>query len=216
MTRKIRTLLVDDHALFRSGLRHILTGQPDMEVVGEAANGEDAIQAAFTLRPDVIVMDIGIPGLNGVEATRRIIQEMPKSQILVVSMHKDSVYVRETLRAGARGYVLKDSIDTEFVTAVRAVARGEGSLSPAISDTVLNDYRSFVRQPIDLLTNRERQIMQHLAEGATAKDVAAALKISPYTVDAHRSHILKKLKLRGSSDLVRFAIEHGMIGNRAS
>ena len=130
-------------------------------------------------------------------------------------MHKDPVYVREALRAGARGYVLKGVIDTEFLTAVRAVARGEGSLSSAISGMVLADYRTYVRPQVELLTTRERQILQLLAEGDTAKDVAAELKISPYTVDAHRSRILKKLQLRGSSDLVRFALEHGMIPNRS-
>lgn len=161
-------------------------------------------------------MDVAMAGMSGVEATRRISQEIPECRVLIVSMHKDPVYVRETLRAGARGYVLKDAIDTEFLTAVRAVARGEGSLSSAISGTVLSDYRNFVRQPIDLLTSRERQILQLLAEGKTAKDVAGELNISPYTVDAHRSRILKKLQLRGASDMVRFALEHGMIRNRVS
>ena len=214
--RRIRVLLADDHRLFRSGLRLILSQQPDLEVVGEAGNGAEAIDAAFALRPDVIVMDVAMGGMTGVEATRRIAQELPESRVLIVSMHNDPIYVRESLRAGARGYVLKDAIDTEFLTAVRAVARGEGSLSSAVSDSVLSDYRTFVRQPIDMLTSRERQILQLLAEGGTAKDVAAELKISPYTVDAHRSRILKKLQLRGSSDLVRFALEHGMIRNRIS
>jgi DNA-binding NarL/FixJ family response regulator len=214
--RRTRVLLVDDHALVRSGLKLILTHQPDMDVVGEAGSAEEGLDTAFRLRPDVVVMDVAMGGLTGVEATRRISQELPESRVLIVSMHKDPVYIRESLRAGARGYVLKDSIDTEFLNAVRAVARGEGSLSSAVSGTVLTDYRNFVRQPIDLLTSRERQIMQLLAEGATAKDVAAELNISPYTVDAHRSRILKKLQLRGSSDLVRFALEHGMIRNRAS
>jgi len=187
-----------------------------MEVVGEAGTGEEALEAAFALRPDIVVMDVSMGAMTGVEATRRIAQELPECRVLILSMHKDPVYVREALRAGARGYVLKGAIDTEFLTAVRAVARGEGSLSPAVSGMVLADYRNFVRQPIDLLTNRERQILQLLAEGGTAKDVAAELNISPYTVDAHRSRILKKLQLRGSSDLVRFAMENGMIRNRIS
>lgn len=214
--KRIRTLLVDDHNLVRSGLKMILQTQPDIEVVGEASNADQAVEAVFELRPDVTVMDVALGPTTGVEATRRIVQELPESRVLIISMYADPVYVREALRAGARGYVLKDAIDTEFVTAVRAVARGEGSLSSAISGTVLTDYRTFVRQPVDLLTSRERQILQLLAEGCTAKDVAAQLSISPYTVDAHRSRILKKLQLRGTLDLVRFALEHGMIQNRMS
>lgn len=216
IAKRTRVLVADDHALVRSGLKMILSHHGDIEVVGEADNGEQAIEAAFRLRPDVVVMDIAMPGMTGAEATRRIVQELPDCRVLIVSMHKDPAYVRDTLRAGARGYVLKDALDTEFVTAVRAVARGEGTLSSAISDTVLSDYRNFVRQPADLLTSRERQVLQMLAEGNTAKDVATVLEISPYTVDSHRSRILKKLNLRGAADLVRFAMENGMIQNRAS
>jgi len=212
--RRTRVLLADDHSLVRCGLRLILVHQPDIEVVGEAGSGEEAIEGAFRLRPDIVVMDIAMGKMTGVEATRRISQELPECRVLILSMHNDPVYVREALRAGARGYLLKGVIDTDFLNAVRAVARGEGSLSSAISGLVLADYRTFVRQPVDLLTTRERQILQLLAEGGTAKDVANELKISPYTVDAHRSRILKKLQLRGSGDLVRFALEHGMIPNR--
>jgi DNA-binding NarL/FixJ family response regulator len=200
----------------RCGLRMILSQQPDIEVVGEAGTGEEAIEAAWLLKPDIVVMDVAMGKMTGVEATRRIVQELPECKVLVLSMHKDPVYVREALRAGARGYLLKGAIDTEFLNAVRAVARGEGSLSSAISGMVLEDYRAHVRHPVDLLTTRERQIFQLLAEGATAKDVAAELNISPYTVDAHRSRILKKLNLRGASDMVRFALEHGVIPNRAA
>src|SRR5262245_61662463 len=214
--RRTRVLLADDHSLVRCGLRLILSHQPDIEVVAEVGTGEEAVEGAFALRPDIVVMDIAMGKMTGVEATRRIAQELPECRVLILSMHKDPVYVREALRAGARGYLLKGVIDTEFLTAIRAVARGEGSLSSAISGMVLADYRTFVRQPVDLLTTRERQILQLLAEGGTAKDVAAELKISPYTVDAHRSRILKKLQLRGSSDLVRFALEHGMIPNRST
>lgn len=212
--RRTRVLLTDDHGLVRRGLRLILENHQDIEVVGEAGSGEEAIQAAFSLRPDLIVMDIAMGGMNGVETTRRIVQELPECYVLIVSMHKDPVYVREALRAGARGYILKDAIDTEFLTAVRSVARGDGAISSAVSGTVLGDYRTFVRQPVDLLSSRERQVLQLLAEGSTAKDVAAELNISPYTVDAHRSRIFKKLQLRGSADMVRFAIENGMIHKR--
>lgn len=212
--RKIRTFLVDDHALVRSGLKLILSMHADIEVVGEAADADTAFDAVRELRPDVTAMDIVMSSTTGVEATRRIAREIPETRVLIVTMHNDPVFVREALRAGARGYVLKDAVDTEFVNAVRAVARGEGWLNSAISSTVLDDYRTFVRQPADLLSARERQVLMLLAEGYTAKDVAAKLNISPYTVDAHRSRILKKLQLRGATDMVRFALENGLISRR--
>lgn len=208
---RIRALLVDDHTLVRAGLKLILGTQPDIDVVGEAGDAKEAIQTAFELRPDVVVMDVNLGQTNGVAATRQILQEIPETRVLIVSMHSDPAYVRDALRAGARGYVLKDSLDVEFVNAVRAVVRGEGFLSGTISATVLDDYRTFVHQPVDLLTNRERQVLELLAGGFTAKDVAVKLNISPFTVDAHRSRILKKLQLRGSTDLVRFAIENNVI-----
>ena len=194
----------------------ILSTQPDIDVVAEASSAAEALDAVFALRPDVTVMDVALGSTNGIEVTRRIVQELPGSRVLIVSMHNDPVYVRESLRAGARGYVLKQALDTEFVAAVRAVARGEGSLSAAISGAVLDDYRNFVRQPVDLLTARERQILELLAGGHTAKEVAGTLNISPYTVDAHRSRIFKKLQLRGSADLVRFALDNGLIQVRSA
>jgi RNA polymerase sigma factor (sigma-70 family) len=152
-----------------------------------------------------------MPELNGVEATRLIRQECPECNVLVLSMHKDAPYVRETLRAGAKGYLLKDAIDGDLVTAVRAVARGEGFLSPPVSATVLADYQKHVADPLDQITPRERQLLQMLAEGKTSKDIASELDISVYTVDAHRSRIMKKLQLRSIGDLVRFAIQRGLV-----
>jgi two-component system response regulator NreC len=148
--------------------------------------------------------------MNGVEAARQIKQHCPATNILILTMHKDAIYLRESLRAGARGYLLKDSIDKDLIDAVRAVARGEGFLSPAVSATVLDDYQKHVTNPLDLITNRERQILQMLAEGKTSKDIASELNISVYTVDAHRSRILKKLGLRAIGDLVRFALQNGL------
>lgn len=194
----------------RQGFRLILSQQPDIEVVGEATSGRAAVEMIHKLDPDVAVLDIAMPDINGVEATRQILRNNPRTRVLILTMHKDAVYVRETLRAGAKGYLLKDSIDGDLLAAVRAVARGEGFLSPGVSATVLEDYQQQVTDPLDLITNRERQILQMLAEGRTSKDVATELNISVYTVDAHRSRIMKKLQLRTAGDLVRFAIQRGL------
>ena len=189
----------------------ILAAQPDMEIVGEAGNGREALDLAGQLQPDVIVMDVAMPELNGIEATRRVADLSPRTRVLALSMHKDSVYVREILRAGARGYLLKDSIASDLLAAVRAVARGEGYLSPGVSDAVLNDYRRHVTDPIDLLTSREREVLQMIAEGKTNKEIATVLNLSVYTVDAHRGHIMEKLNLHSVTDLVRFAVRAGLV-----
>ncbi len=207
----IRILLADDHAMVRQGFRMILSSQPDMQIIGEAGNGKEAVEMTEKLLPDVIVMDVAMPELNGIEATRKIIAALPRSRILALSMHKDSVYVREILRAGARGYLLKDSIDSDLLAAVRAVAKGEGYLSPAVSDAVLTDYRKHVTAPLDLLTSREREVLQMIAVGKTNKDVANELKLSVYTVDAHRGRIMEKLNLHSTGELVRFAVRNGLI-----
>ena len=189
----------------------ILAAQPDMEIVGEAGNGREALDLAGQLQPDVIVMDVAMPELNGIEATRRIADLSPRSRVLALSMHKDSVYVREMLRAGARGYLLKDSIASDLLAAVRAIARGEGYLSPGVSDAVLNDYRRHVTDPIDLLTSREREVLQMIAEGKTNKEIATVLNLSVYTVDAHRGRIMEKLNVHSVTDLVRFAVRCGLV-----
>ena len=206
-----RILLVDDHAVVRQGFKMILSAQPDMEIVGEAGNGREAVELAGQLKPDVVVMDVAMPELNGIEATRRLVASAPHIRVIALSMHKDNVYVREILRAGARGYLLKDSVAGDLVTAIRAVAAGESYLSPAVSNAVLDDYRRHVTNPIDLLSSREREVLQMLAEGKTNKEIAVVLNLSVYTVDAHRGRIMEKLNVHSINELVRFAVRNGLI-----
>ncbi len=189
----------------------ILADQRDLQVVGEADNGREAVEQAEILRPDVCVMDVTMPELNGIEATRRLLKVSPKTRVLALSMHKDAVYVREILRAGAKGYLLKDCDQGDFLKAVRVVALGKGYLSPEISGAVLEDYRKHVTNPIDLLSSREREVLQMIAESKTNKEIAAALNLSVYTVEAHRSRVMEKLNLHSIGELVRFALRNGLI-----
>lgn len=189
----------------------LIDSQQDMEVVGEASTGREAIDEARRLLPSVVVMDVSMPELNGIEGTRQICDELKAVRVVALSMHKDSVYVREILRAGARGYLLKDSDDEDLLRAIRAVNRGEAFLSPAISDAVLTDYRKHVTNPIDLLTSREREVLALIAEGKTNKEIASALNLSVYTVESHRGSVMEKLNLHNTGDIVRFAIRNGLV-----
>lgn len=207
----IRVLLADDHTIVRQGLKLILGSYDDLEVVGEAANGNEAVELARKLHPDIVLMDVAMPDLNGIEATKRMVQADPRLKVLVLSMHKEGVYVREILRAGARGYILKDAIDTELLNAVRSVAHGDGYISPAVSGALLSDYRKNVTDPLDLLTNREREVLKLIAEGKTNKEIATSLNLSVYTVDSHRGKVMEKLNLHSTGELVRFAIKHGVV-----
>lgn len=207
----VRVLLADDHTIVRQGLKLILSAHPDLEVVGEAANGNEAVELARKLHPDIVLMDVAMPEVNGIEATKRMVQAEPRLKVLVLSMHKEGVYVREILRAGARGYILKDAIDTELLDAVRSVARGDGYISPAVSGALLSDYRKNVTDPLDLLSNREREVLQLIAGGKTNKEIATSLNLSVYTVDSHRGKVMEKLNLHSTGELVRFAIKHGLI-----
>jgi DNA-binding NarL/FixJ family response regulator len=209
--RKIRILLADDHAVVRQGFGRILEAHADLEVIGEAGNGREAVELAEQLKPDVVVMDVSMPELNGIEATRRLLKAVPRTRVLALSMHKDSVYVREILRAGAQGFLLKDASDDDLITAVRAVGQGQGYISPSVSEAVLSDYRRHVTDPIDLLTSREREVLQLIAEGKTNKEIASALNLSIYTVDAHRGRIMEKLNLHSTGEIVRFAMRNGLI-----
>jgi DNA-binding NarL/FixJ family response regulator len=211
LNKKIRVLLADDHTILRKGIRMLIEAQGDMEVVGEAATGREAIETARSLKPDVIIMDVSMPELNGIEGTRQICDELTRTRVLALTMHKDSVYVREILRAGARGYLLKDTEDDDLLRAIRTIHRGEAFLSPAISDAVLTDYRRHVTNPVDLLTSREREILTLVAEGKTNKEIANSLNLSVYTVESHRGSVMEKLNLHNTGDIVRFALRNGLI-----
>lgn len=209
--KTIRVLLADDHSLVRQGFRRILENQADMTVVGEASDGNLAVQMTESLRPDILVMDVTMPRLNGIEATRQVAKSNPQTKVVALSMQKDGVYVREMLKAGARGYLLKECTESDLVSAIREVAQGKAWLSPDVSSAVIEDYRKHVTEPIDLLSPREREVLQMIAEGRTNKEIAAVLHLSIYTVEAHRGRIMEKLNLHTGTELVRFAIRHGVI-----
>ena len=214
--RKIRILLADDHQLMRSGLRLLIEQQPDLTVVGEAGNGREVVSLAKSLKPDVVVMDIGMPNLNGIEATHQITQIHPEIAVVILSMHSDEGYVLRVLKAGAKGYLLKDSAEADLIKAVHAVAGGKSFFSPAVSKVLLDDYvrklkRTGIEDAYDLLTPREREILQLIAEGKSNKDVANLLNLSVYTVETHRSNIMEKLHLRGLPELILYAVRKGII-----
>jgi DNA-binding NarL/FixJ family response regulator len=211
-----RVLLADDHTLVRQGLKKILEEQPGWTVVGEAGNGRDAVQLATSLSPDVTVLDIGMPVLNGIEATRQIVRRTPNAHVLILSMHADEAYVARALDAGARGYLLKDSADADLIRAVTAVAGGKSFFSPAVAKVMLDDYvrlrasKEFVDR-YDLLTEREREVFQLVAEGRSTKEIADVLFVSAATIETHRAHILQKLAVHNTTELVLFAVRRGII-----
>ena len=214
--KKLRILLADDHIVMRTGLRALLERQPNMEVVGESENGRETVELAASLRPDVVVMDVGMPVLNGIEATKSIVTQNPSTAVVVLSMHADESYVMRALSAGARGYLLKDSGAGDLISAIQAVSQGKSFFSPKVSRILAEDYVRVLKQKgavdtYDLLTGREREILQLLAEGKANKEVATDLNISTYTVETHRSHILQKLSLHNSAELVLYAVRKGII-----
>jgi DNA-binding NarL/FixJ family response regulator len=208
----IRVILADDHAVVRDGLRVLLEAQSDLEVVGGAANGRQAVRLVHELRPDVVVMDIAMPELNGIEATQQIHDASPSTQVLVLSMHSTTEHIFRALQAGARGYLLKDSAGAEVVDAVRVVNAGRRYLSQKIASTVVDDYISERHRasPLDSLSPRERQILQLVAEGKSSAEAAAMLFLSPKTVDTYRSRMMQKLAIDDLPSLVKFAIQHGV------
>jgi DNA-binding NarL/FixJ family response regulator len=212
----VRILLADDHTVMRNGLRLLLERQPHLQVVGEAADGRQAVALSESANPDVVVMDIGMPNLNGIEAARQIVNRNPHTAIAILSMHSDESYVIRALKAGARAYLLKDSAEADLLAAVRALTEGKSFFSPAISKILVEDYMRQLESrgaedTYELLTNREREILQMLAEGRTNKEVANMLNLSLYTVETHRTHILQKLNLHSVPELILYAVRKGII-----
>jgi DNA-binding NarL/FixJ family response regulator len=214
--KTIRIVLADDHTVVRKGLRLLLESQPGFEVVADAADGRAAIALAEQHLPDVVVMDVAMPVLNGIEAARQITMKLPQVAVVFLSMHSDEGYVLRALKSGARGYLLKDSAEQDLIKAVVAVSEGKAFFSPAISKMLVEDYvrqmqERQVEDSYELLTNREREVLQLLAEGRSNKDVAGVLNLSLYTVETHRSNILQKLHLHNQAELVLYAIRKGVI-----
>lgn len=210
MSDQVKILLADDHTIVRQGLKLILSAHADMEVVGEAANGREAVDMAGKLRPDVVLMDVQMPELNGIDAAKQMVAANSRIRILALSMHKEAVYVREILKAGARGYILKDAIDTELLNAIRSVAQGNGYISPAVAGA-LDEKKADPNNPVDTLSPREREVLLLIADGKTNKEIATKLNLSVYTVDSHRGKIMEKLNLHSAGELVRFAIKNGLV-----
>ncbi len=216
MADKIRILLVDDHAILRAGLRAILGAEADIEVVDEAGDGNEAVAKAERLSPDVVLMDISMPVMDGLEATRRIHQSRPEVKILVLTIHDNEEYLFQVLEAGGSGYLVKKSADTELISAIRAVHRGEAFLSPLATKMVINRYLHAVgqgekKQNYDELTSREKEVLKLIADGYTNQEIADRLIISGKTVETHRAHILEKLELHTRADLVKYARTHDML-----
>ena len=208
----IRVVLVDDHAILRSGLRRVLDAEPDIEVVGEAESADRAVFEAISSKPDVVVMDLVMPGKSGIEGMPAVFQAVPDVKVLVLSMQDDPRYVREAFEVGAAGYVLKDAADTEVVGAIRAVAAGERYVHPALgARLVAAEAEERKRAEADPLSEREREVLRLLALGHTNQEIAKMLYISVRTAETHRAHIMQKLRLSSRAELVRYALENGLI-----
>lgn len=212
----IRIVLADDHAVMRRGLRLVLEGQADFAVAGEAGDGREAVALTATLQPDVAVLDITMPNMNGIEAARQIHSKQPGVGIVMLSMHSDEGYVLRALKAGARGYLLKESAEADLIHAIRSVHQGKSFFSPAVSRTLVEDYvrqlqDKDIEDSYDLLTQRERELLQLIAEGKSNKDVANMLNLSVYTVETHRGNIMEKLNLHSVPELILYAVRKGVI-----
>jgi two-component system response regulator NreC len=212
----IRILLADDHIIMRNGLRLLLERQPGFQVIAEAADGRETVEMTEALRPDVVVLDVAMPNLNGIEAARQIASKLPAVAVVILSMHSDESYVLRALKAGARAYLLKDSAESDLIGAIKAVTEGKAFFSPAISKMLVDDYvRRLQQRGVDdsyeLLTTREREILQLLAEGKSNKDVANLLNLSLYTVETHRGNIMQKLNLHSVPELILYAVRKGVI-----
>jgi two-component system, NarL family, response regulator NreC len=212
----IRILLADDHVIMRSGLRLLLERQPNLQVVAEAADGQEAVRLAAAEKPGVVIMDIAMPHLNGVEATRQIVTRDPETAVVILSMHSDESYVLRSLKAGARAYLLKDSAEADLIAAIHAIQEGKSFFSPGVRRILKEDYvhqlaKLGEEDTYELLTPREREVLQLVAEGKSNKDVANLLNLSLYTVETHRTHILQKLNLHSVPELILYAVRKGII-----
>ncbi|MCK5254596.1 MAG: response regulator transcription factor [Deltaproteobacteria bacterium] len=213
--KNIKVVIADDHTILRQGIKALLDNQEGIEVVGEAKDGREAIKTIEELLPDVILMDIAMPGLNGLEATRRIKKKFPKVKVVVLTMHANEEYIFQILNAGADGYLVKETAFQDLISAINAVHKGEAFMSPSISKKVMTDYiqraQGEEKVGFDTLTTREREILQLVAEGNSNKKIAEALFISPKTVETHRAHIMDKLNIHDRAGLIKYAIRKGMI-----
>ncbi len=212
----MRILLADDHTILRKGLRLLLEREQDFEVVGEASNGREALEIAERTRPNVAIMDIGMPILNGIEATNRICAGHLNTAVIILSVHSDEGYILRALKAGARGYLLKDSAETDLLQAVRAVGSGKAFFSPAVSKVLADDYLRQIRQqgvedPYDLLTARERELLQLIVELKPTREIAELLGVSAHTVDKHRGNLMQKLNVHSIPELILYAVRRGVI-----
>ena len=213
---RLTLVVADDHTLMRQGLCKILEEEPDWSVVGQASHGRDAVKMVLQLEPTVAILDIGMPQLNGIEATRQLTRRIPALHVLILSMHAEEAYITQALRAGAQGYLLKDSADVELRDAVRSVAAGKSYFSPAVARVMLDDYVRHLAQKgivdrYDSLSEREREIFQLIAEGHSNKAIADILSVSPATVETHRAHIFQKLDVHNTAELVIYAVRRGVI-----
>jgi len=212
---KIKVLLAEDHTIVRQGLCALLEGEAGLEVIGEAEDGREAIQKVERLHPDVVVMDISMPALNGLEATRQIKERFPEVKVLILTMHANEEYVFQILRAGASGYVVKQAAVTELISAIQAVSQGDSYLSPAISKKVIEEYirkaEAMVENSYDRLTDREREVLQLIAEGHSNREIAALLHLNVKTVENHRASLMDKLHIHSTAELTRYAIHKGVI-----
>jgi two-component system response regulator NreC len=214
--KKVKLLVADDHKIFRQGIKKLLEVESDLQVVGEAADGREAVKKATELKPDVILMDIAMANLNGLEATKQIKKVLPSVKVIMLTMHKNEEYILQSFQAGASGFILKEGAVEELVSAIRSIHSDKSFLSPSISKTLIDAYlrkmeTGKTETPFDLLTDREREVLQLIAEGYTNREVAKSLFISVKTVEAHRAHIMQKLNIHDIAKLVKYAIQKGLV-----